>query len=260
MLPAACLGAEPDAGKELENYRETLAGHQVHFDMVAVPGGVAMLPDGEGGHRKAEVKPFWIGKTETRWDEFGIFALGRDMEPLAFDHAIAAASRPSRVYGVIDRGFGFQGNPAIGMTFQTAELYCEWLSEKTGHTYRLPTLAEWLLAVQEESGKPARAPADLDRSAWHRGNAEGAPRPVGQLQPNARGLHDLLGNVAEWVVDKDGEPVAVGGAFVDEPADVHPFARRKRTPAWQASDPQFPPSDWWLTDAPFVGFRVVREP
>jgi hypothetical protein len=40
---------------------------------------------------------------------------------------------------------------------------------------------------------------------------------------------------------------------------VHPGARELPSPDWQASDPQVPKSKWWLTDAPFVGFRVVCE-
>jgi len=40
---------------------------------------------------------------------------------------------------------------------------------------------------------------------------------------------------------------------------VHPGARERQTPEWNMTDPQYPKSRWWLSDAPFVGFRVVCE-
>src|SRR5438094_730819 len=51
-----------------------------------------------------------------------------------------------------------------------------------------------------------------------------------------------------------------GGSWVDRPEHVGPNARARQTPAWNETDPQFPKSRWWLADAPFVGFRIVREP
>src|SRR5439155_1020145 len=73
---------------------------------------------------------------------------------------------------------------------------------------------------------------------------------------------DMLGNVAEWVTgtDSGGRPVVRGGSWNDPPDHVSPTARARQTPAWNETDPQFPKSRWWLADAPFVGFRIVREP
>jgi formylglycine-generating enzyme required for sulfatase activity len=253
---ACATEKEPDS-LQLTHFTETLKDHLVTFDMIALPGGSVEVPNPLPPRERipVEVKPFWIGKHEVRWDEFAIFALGRDLEPVDMDAAIAAQARPSRVYGVIDRGHGFQGFPAIGMTYHAAQRYCEWLSQKTGHHYRLPTEAEWILACQEETDRP-----DIDTIAWHHGNSRDETQPVGTLAPNSHGLHDMLGNVAEWVMGADGKPVVMGGSFMDTAGKLTCTFRQKPTPDWHASDPQFPPSQWWLTDAPFVGLRVVREP
>jgi hypothetical protein len=72
-------------------------------------------------------------------------------------------------------------------------------------------------------------------------------------------LFDTIGNVAEWCSDGPGQrPVACGGSFRSDPQDIRPEGE-PQTRAWQASDPSFPKSKWWLSDAPFVGFRVVCE-
>jgi formylglycine-generating enzyme required for sulfatase activity len=145
------------------------------------------------------------------------------------------------------------------MTYHAAEAYCAWLSAKTGRRYRLPTDAEWTLAVQAGLGADtALTPERKDALAWHAGNAGNKSHPVGSKQPDGLGVRDLLGNAAEWVTGADGRPLVRGGSWADEPARVGPSARARQTPAWNETDPQFPKSRWWLTDAPFVGFRIVH--
>lgn len=65
--------------------------------------------------------------------------------------------------------------------------------------YRLPTEAEWEYAAR--AGSPAAHHGPLDAVAWHLDNAPAGPRAVGTRAPNAWGLHDTLGNVAEWCHD-----------------------------------------------------------
>lgn len=232
-------------------YTESIEGTLVTIEMMPVPGGIVQM-ELPGGARTVRVAPFWISRTEIPWDVYDVFVFGLD-RGLAGTDAIA---RPSKPYVLPGEQFGHQGHPAIGTTFLAADRFAAWLSARTGRRYRLPTEAEWERACRAglEARPPSTAPA-----AWTRATSEQRTRAVGTSAPDGLGLFDMLGNVAEWVVADDGDAVAKGGAFTDAPDAVHCAARRRQTPAWNASDPQLPKSRWWLPDAPFVGFRLVRE-
>ncbi len=216
-----------------------------------------MAIDAPGGQRTVTVGPFWIGRTEVTWNEYDVFAFRLDMSREQAARAADAESRPSRPYGAPDRGYGHDGFPALGMTHHAAVAYAAWLSAKTGRRYRVPTDAEWTLAAQLGSTGMS---GDRSAIAWHAENAGETPHRVGALRADALGLHDMFGNVAEWVTVTDGRGVVRGGSFLDPPSVVGLAARARQTEDWNATDPQFPKSRWWLSDAPFVGFRLVREP
>src|SRR5216117_559296 len=207
--------------------------------------------------------PVSIGKTEVTWDEYDVWAFRLDLTPQERSSGVDATARPSRPYGAPDRGFGHHGYPALAMTYFAAQAYCAWLSTKTGKRYRLPTDAEWTRAVLLGlGGDSALTPERRDALGWHAGNAAAKAHPVAAKAADALGPHDMLGNVAEWVTGMDSGRGGVvrGGSWVDRPEHVGPNARARQTPAWNETDPQFPKSRWWLADAPFVGFRIVREP
>ena len=65
---------------------------------------------------------------------------------------------------------------------------------------RLPSEAEWEYAAR--AGKTTRPSGPLSAIAWYQGNSNDAAHPVGRKKPNAHGLYDMLGNVAEWVRDR----------------------------------------------------------
>lgn len=279
LLATAVLGGvgPPDAGgvsqdssatvvdDTLSAYTETVPGTLVEFDMVPVPAGSVPLGGAEG-RREVEVESFWIGRFEVRWKAYDAYRLDEELDGLDASE-VDAISLPSKPYGFGSEipGFGQKEYPALAVTRNGARQFARWVSARTGHTYRLPTRAEWKHACTVAYGNAAEWGAEaLGSRAWFAGNADGEAHPVGELEPNDLGVYDLLGNAAEHVVPEgagDGQPTEVwGGSYLSEADAVHCAARQQKTPEWQESDPQLPKSLWWLSDAPFVGVRLVRVP
>jgi formylglycine-generating enzyme required for sulfatase activity len=256
------------------------------------PAGESGRREDEGPQRTVRVAPFWIGKCEVSWDEYEPFMLSgvdrlkngtrKDFDP-AQHTDVDAVSQPTAPYTEMSFGMGQYGYPAISMTQHAANKYCQWLSAQTGHFYRLPTEAEWEYACRAGTttaysfGDDA---AELDDYAWHAANSDEKYQLVGQKEPNPWGLHDMHGNVAEWTADQYSpeyfdrlQPEAEnpfvrpttlyprsvrGGGWAEGPETLRSASRRGSEAAWQQQDPQLPKSLWYLTDAPWLGFRVVR--
>ncbi len=216
------------------------------FELVRVPG----LPDGS-------IRPFYMSRHEITWEAYDVFVYRLDAQ--GTNPEADAVTRPSKPYLPPDRGFGHEGYAAISVGFDGAKAFCEWLSARTGRRYRLPTEVEWEHAAKAGTTTGVPEGLSLLDVAIHRDNSGMRPAPVGTRSPNAWGLHDMLGNVQEWVVGRDGKPVTKGGSYRDPPEALRPDARTPPQDSWNASDPQVPKSRWWLSDAPFVGFRVVLE-
>lgn len=250
-------------------------------------------PD-EGPQHEVEIKPFWMGKCEVSWDEYDLFAFSLDLKRAApgasppADAKVDAVTRPTPPYTDMTFGHGHDGNPAICMTHHAAMEYCHWLSVRTGKHYRLPTEAEWEYACRAGTTTAysfGDDPANLGDYAWYVDNADSKPRPIGKKKPNPWGLYDMHGNVAEYCLDhyrKDvyGDfkgngsilnpfelpterrfsHVVRGGSWDDEAPALRSAARRGSVREWLRQDPQRPQSIWWLTEAEYVGFRVVRAP
>jgi formylglycine-generating enzyme required for sulfatase activity len=270
----------------------------VSYDMLVIPGGTFKIgsPETEKGRRpdeapqkEIEIAPFWMGKTEVTWDEFELFMYAEEEKRVrdkALDEKLNsltdATARPTKPYVEMSFGMGKQGYPAISMTQHAALKYCQWLSAKTGHFYRLPTEAEWEYAARAGTttayywGDDA---SKLSEYAWWGKNSDFKYQKVGKKKPNAWGLHDMVGNVIEWTLDaydpqgyaklsttnpwlKPTAPYphsARGGSWDDEdPAALRIAARRASAPEWKRLDPQLPKSIWYHTDAQFLGFRIVR--
>lgn len=271
-------------------YQQVLPGTTITFQMVPVAGGSFLMGSSaqdkaaqasEGPQRTVRISPFWMGAHEVTHDEFDLFF--KD-ESVPQNTKVDAVTRPSPQYIDLSWGMGKEGGyPANSMQQLTAMMYCRWLYQKTGVFYRLPTEAEWEYAARAGAktiypfGDDAK---ELETYAWLNSNSKGVYQKVGQLKPNAWGLYDMLGNVAEWTMDQydadyytklaDGalDPVSTptsrhpravrGGSFQDDASFLRPANRLSWDPEWNKRDPQIPKSRWWLTDAAFVGFRVVR--
>jgi hypothetical protein len=146
-------------------------------------------------------------------------------------------------------------HPAIGMTRVEAKDYCA----KIGG--RLPTEAEWEYAAR--AGSRERFYDTLSQIAWYEGNSDDKPHPVGQKAPNAYGLHDMLGNVYEWVLDRYynkyddttdevEEPVPPNSSAVTRGGAWHSEARNLRV-----SNREDVPRDYADLD---TGFRCAINP
>lgn len=239
---------------------------------------------GEVERRVKLSRPFYLAVTEVTNGEFRRF-------------------RPDHRSGSV-AGHSLDGDeqPVVGVSWEEAALFCNWLSEREGLPpfyrvaggrvvgfdweatgYRLPTEAEWayVARVREDGGLLAfpwgedryPPPAVVENYAGPeaaalvpltlRGLDDGYPvsAPVGRFPPNPRGLHDLGGNVAEWVNDfyavepHLGEPIedprgpAAGGAHVVRGASYLDAARSRLRLA--ARRPvSAPASD--------LGFRIAR--
>jgi formylglycine-generating enzyme required for sulfatase activity len=98
-------------------------------------------------------------------------------------------------------------HPVIHVSWNDANAYAQWLSQKTGKKWRLPTEAEWEYAARggvETHGSASQLYSggdNIDAVAWYSGNSGNTTHPVGQKQPNGYGLYDMTGNVWEWCAD-----------------------------------------------------------
>lgn len=253
--PAGAIVASMEAPPAPDDFTQEIPGTTATIRMIGVPAS----PDGAVG-------PLLVSATEVTWDVYDVFVYALDAGAVPQGEADAAGaapdafSRPSKPYLPPDRGYGHDGYAAISVAAPAAQEFCKWLSARTGRSYRLPTEDEWEWVYKVGGGEdPARAAA-MDDYAWHAGNSGDAPHPVASRKPSSIGVHDLDGNVAEWVVGRDGTPVTRGGSFRDAPDALGLRSREPWQRAWQMRDPQVPKSKWWLSDGPHVGFRVVCDP
>ena len=114
-----------------------------------------------------------------------------------------------RGYRPWDHGWGREDRPVIGVSYEDAKAYVAWLSQKTGHAYRLPSEAEWEYAAR--AGTPgafafavSAETANFDAGHPYRGEPQEARNqttPAGSFAPNTFGLFDMHGNVWEWTED-----------------------------------------------------------
>ena len=273
-----------------EPYTQTLGGTSVSFDMTPIPAGSFWMgsadpsfPDQQPRHQ-VQLDAFWMGTHEVTWDAFELF-LDKQYEQTITEGGVPARvdalSRPSLPYLDMTFGMGKEGKPAVGMTQYGAIQYCHWLYLKTGIFYRLPTEAEWEYAARAGSEDRfffGADPAALGDYAWYAANSKQTTQVVGTKKPNPWGLHDMYGNVTEWVIDQYAPdfyskstasnplnrgtklyPHSLrGGNFASTEASLGSSFREYSDPVWKRIDPQIPKSQWWFPEAPFVGMRLVR--
>jgi formylglycine-generating enzyme required for sulfatase activity len=284
------VSAQATTSPEFTAQEEKVPGTPIVIKMAAIPAGSFEMGSnekepgfkpGEGPKKKVELSAFWMGVYEVTHDDFLVFF---NDETTSRNSTVDAVTRPTTQYIDLSWGMGKQGGfPFNSMSQHTALMYCQWLYKKTGSFYRLPTEAEWEYACRAGSGTAYYFGDDasqLPEYAWFAANSSNKYQKVGQKKPNAWGLYDMLGNVAEWTLDQYDsayfttigdapvDPVIKpvtryprsvrGGGYSDKPEMLRCGSRFHSDVTWNKRDPQVPKSKWWLTDAMSVGFRVVK--
>ncbi len=272
------------AQNDFKNYDETIPGTSVTFRMVAIrPGAFTMGSQPDDRHyepdempaHQVEVSGFWMEEHEVTFEEWDAFF--KDVT-IPQGKNVDGITRPTPQYIDLTWGMGRDArHPTNSMSQQAAMMYCQWLYNKTGHFYRLPTEAEWEYACRAGSTSNVD-PAGLQELAIFHDNSNGKFHKIKLKKPNAWGLYDMLGNLSEWTLDQYDagwyakpavkDPLAPpaskyprttrGGSYLDEARELRCANRIPSDAKWNQRDPQIPKSRWWLTDAMFVGFRVVR--
>ena len=242
--------------------REVDIGSHMSLQLVEIPAGEFLMGDPDGlfnekpAHRVKIDKPFWMGRFEISNKQYALFDSEHESGYYAKRHARSD-----------DQGLPLDApeQPVIKVCYDDAVRYCEWLSDKTGVKFRLPSEAEWEFACRAGSSsafsfgkigddftKFANM-GDIEfRTPYHRSGVQitggvshmalcgaaladnrfndgySVTAPVGSFKPNAFGLYDMHGNVAEWTSTRyaqygaDKLPSEVryvvrGGSFYDRP-------------------------------------------
>ena len=264
-------------------------------EMIVVPAGKFTMgsPASEDGHHDDEgpphkvaiAQPFALMTHEVTRAQFSAFIAetGREMRGGCY-LADGGDGKMDEAADWMRAGFDqTDDHPAVCLDWQDASDYAEWLSDKTGKAYRLPSEAEWEYAAR--AGRKAAWPWNDDDLAAGCALVNGFDQnaklklpineplpcidgyvftaPVGSFPPNRFGLYDMIGNVWEWVEDchtpdyrdakADGtahessdcrERVARGGAWLENPWDLR-FARRYPVPPDGTEN--------------IIGFRLARD-
>jgi len=277
--------------KDFVKYNQDLPLTSLKVQMVPIKGGEFNMVDNLSKSRFSEIKisSFWMSQFEISWDLYTLFmertidisstSYIRGSEVLRDIDGISSATTP---YIEMSFGMGVEGYPAVNMTQFAASKFCEWLSSITGNYYRLPTEAEWEYACRAGSKSDfyfGDNITELNEYAWYSENSSDVYHKIGTKKPNLFDLYDMHGNVAEWTIDTYSENIypqrknnkdpfyitsskypktIKGGSWNDEYEKLKSYSRYYSNKKLQLRDPQIPKSKWWNTDAPYIGFRIIR--
>ena len=226
-------------------------------EMIVIPAGSFTM--GTDSRHKYEKPPHKVtlGKP---------YAIGRF--EVTFDNWAACVKEKGCPRAPDDHKWGRGPRPVINLTWLEMQFYPRWLSKKTGHTYRMPSEAEWEYAARggtttefwwgDKKGVNLANCRDC-KSKWSKKGSA----PVGSFKPNPFGLYDTSGNIWEWVLDcwvpnyqgapVDGKPrildkcrerVMRGGSWY--------YISKNMRPAWRFKND-------YRVKSYGIGFRVLRE-
>lgn len=218
-------------------------------EMVVIPAGEFMMGaerfENEQPVHKVALKQFAISKYEVSFAEYDYFCEQTDRAKIG------------------DGGWGRDKRPVININWLDTQAYTEWLSEKAGKPYRLPTEAEWEYMSRagtstgfwwgNELGKN-QANCENCGSQWDKKQTA----PVGSFKPNAFGVFDTLGNVYEWTCSQYSKTYDGNELKCSERPESPTF----RGGAWNDDLSLMDTTRTWaplITRGDFLGMRVVKE-
>lgn len=223
--------------EEFKDFTEQIPNSGISFDMKAIPGGSFLMgspanepfrENDEGPQVEVELDGFFMSEVEITWDAYMKFftETGSEGRPDNYgvkpiESFVDAVTGPTPPYGDPGQGWGKGNRPAITMSHYGAEVFCRWLTLKTGKTYRLPTEAEWEYAARGGTTTPyffEGSPKDysseplknrifgvdtttINTYVIYDQNSGGRTHPPMLVQPNPFGLKNMLGNAAEFCQD-----------------------------------------------------------
>ena len=178
------------------------------------PGSFVFRETQDGASKQIDFSyPFAIGKFEVTYAQYQDFVTQTGYQSSSSCSVVVGMNSDGRVQTEIRSGRSWQnsnsktsGNqPVSCVSWHDARAYTAWLSEATGHSYRLPTVTEWHYAAM--AGANTKFPCGNDPNclltmAWSKSTRSGLyAKPVGTKTPNAWGLHDMTGNLWELMMD-----------------------------------------------------------
>jgi formylglycine-generating enzyme required for sulfatase activity len=267
LLISAC-GYSPKGALEQSSpskMSDSQASTSVGMKFVKVPKGTFLMgsPSSESGRNSDEVQhrvtityDFFVQTTEVTQEQW--------FNVMGYNPSTWSAERhcPGEYKKV--RGVSLcPNNPVEKISWHDVGLFLAKMNEKRdGFVYRLPTEAQWEYAARGGSTGPYSLTGNLADFAWFVENAGNGTRPVAKLKPNAYGLYDVAGNVADWTRDRYGDypnshVTDPGGSFCCSARVVRgggwsSTAKLSRTAARFLEEPD--------SRHPFLGVRLQRMP
>jgi len=236
--------------------------------------------DERPAHKVNITRDYWLGATAVTVGQFRYFVEQTNYVTDAEFRNVGLYTRNDRprTPGLSWRNPGLpnytqtENHPVFGASWEDAMAFCAWLTETErragrlpeGHTFRLPTEAQWEFAARYGTTDDIAEPGEY---AWYGANSGGVPHPVGTKKPNPWGLYDMRGNGWSWVYDwygryPDEEVNDPQGPLYPNSREVIRPLRQKRGSSWNANDPHNLMttnrwSTWGLDPVNWCTFRVA---
>jgi formylglycine-generating enzyme required for sulfatase activity len=285
FVACALTGCAASAGGSQYAPGGTFQGCAHCPEMVVIPAGSFVMgspeseplrdPD-EGQHTVTFARPFAVSKYPITWDQWEACVRDGMCDGRRVETALRTGLDGKAIRDYVDHGRG--NRPVVGVSWYDAQAFVGWLNRKSGiETYRMVTEAEFEYAARAGTTTAYPWGNEPDHDFANFGKAEGLggeaagrdvwvneTSPVGSFPANAFGLHDMHGNVYQWVEDcyeadvtklpTDGSALKSGNCAVRVMRSTS-FMSNPHTLRSANRAGQYPPH---LRGRNYLGFRVAK--